>query len=254
MKQHLKWATLVATTIGIFMMMLACNQENDLEVLTGQLIGHVSLSNQYTPQTDHSGIEVVIEGTDPLRSVTTNTDGKFVVDNLECGTYNFVFKKEGYCTHKIVGHQFVGGNTPSAVKPSYLFPIINIKIDSLKARATPYSLQKNSLHLTATIIQEQNISQLYFRYFLSSDPNVSYKNFNQTETAWTRTNTNQISSFCNLDPLTFPTGTPIYVIVYPVAETLQYYFDINTGLQIFSSVNVNKPSEVVSVVMPELFP
>jgi hypothetical protein len=40
--------------------------------------------------------------------------------------------------------------------------------------------------------------------------------------------------------------------MYPASDRSQYFTDINTGYKIYTSVNINKPSEVVNIAIPEL--
>ena len=49
----------------------------------------------------------------------------------------------------------------------------------------------------------------------------------------------------------FPSGTTIYVIIYPAGDTYQRYMDTNTGTDIYTSINLDDASNVASYVIPQ---
>ena len=78
-------------------------------LLQGNLIGYAYLNNENynIAITDYRGILVTIDGT--TLSATTDSTGKWEIDNVETGIHDFEFYKNGYGRTKLVRYAFVGG-------------------------------------------------------------------------------------------------------------------------------------------------
>lgn len=76
-------------------------------VLTGTISGFVYLADPDTIYADHRGIEIQIENT----TFTTSTDsnGRWSIDELPTGTYNILISKNGFGYFKYTSVQFIGG-------------------------------------------------------------------------------------------------------------------------------------------------
>ena len=231
---------------------MACEKETDYEVLSGQLIGYVTLYNSVkNKMPDNSGVEIVVEGSNPQIKSSTNEEGQFIIDNLKSGIYNIVFNKEGFCQYKIVSYQFVGGNKPSTVSQTALYSQSNIQIDSLKITnlERQYTVQ---FKVNAKVTNQNEKTSSYCRYYLSNEPDISYKNYTTTDITNVFSGDEKISFYLQIDTLKFPIGSELYMIMYPTSETYQYYTDINTGNKIYTSININNPSNVANITIPEV--
>jgi hypothetical protein len=243
---------IIVFTFFILLLNIACEKETDYEVLSGQLIGYVTLyDTDRTKLSDNSGVEVIIEGSNPQIKASTDEDGQFIIDNLKSGIYNIVFNKESYCQHKIISYQFVGGNKPATIYQTSLYSQSNLQIDSLKITDLERQYTVEFMVNAKVSSQKENLSS-YCRYYLSDEPDISYKNYISTDIAYSFSGNEDISFYLQIDTLKFPIGSELYVIMYPASETYQYYTDINTGNKIYTSININKPSEVANITIPEV--
>jgi len=230
---------------------VACEKAIEYEVLSGQLIGYVTLfDNNQNNLSDNSGVEIIVEGSNHQIKASTDEDGQFIVDNLKSGIYNFVFNKEGYCQHKIISYQFVGGNKPGTIYQTGLYSLSDIQIDSLEI--TDLERQYNVAFMVTAVSHQQVNSFSYYRYYLSNEPEISYKNYISTDVAYSFSGTENISFYLEIDTLKFPVGSELYLIMYPTSEAYQFYTDINSGKKIYTSINIYKPSEVANITIPEV--
>jgi hypothetical protein len=123
----------LAPVILFFLLLLVNACEKDIQYLSGQLVGSVILyDSEIKRMPDHSGVEITVEGSNPLIKAITNEKGQFVIDDLKSGTYNFIFNKEGYYQHKQNGYMFVGGPKPSSIYRTVLFGIPDGRIENLE--------------------------------------------------------------------------------------------------------------------------
>ncbi|MEA1899021.1 MAG: carboxypeptidase-like regulatory domain-containing protein [Bacteroidota bacterium] len=239
-------------TFFILLLNVACEKETEYEVLSGQLIGYVTLyDSDRTKLSDSGGVEVIVEGSNPQIKASTDEDGQFKIDNLKSGIYNIVFNKEGYCQHKIISYQFVGGNKPSTIYQTALYSQSNFQIDSLKITDLERQYTVEFMVNAKISNQKENLSS-YCRYYLSNEPDISYKKYISTDIAYRFSGDEDISFYIRIDTLKFPIGSELYLIMYPTSETYQNYTDINTGNKIYTSINSNKPSEVATITIPEV--
>lgn len=236
----------------ILLLNIACEKETEYEVLSGQLIGYVTLyDSDRTKLSDNSGVEVIVEGSNPQIKASTDEDGQFIIDNLKSGIYNIVFNKEGYCQHKIVSYQFVGGNKPATLYQTSLYGLSNLQIDSLEITdlERQYTVE---FVVTAKVTKQNENTSSYCRFYLSNTPDISYKNYSTTDIVYSFSSNEYISFYLQIDTLKFPIGSELYVIMYPASEPYQNYTDINTGNKIYTSININNPSEVANITIPEV--
>ena len=230
----------------------ACEKETEFEYLSGQLIGEVFLyGSENQSISDKSGVEIIVEGSDPEIITSTDVNGQFKIDNLSSGTYNFVFKKEGYCEYKIIGYQFVGGNKPATLYQTPLFILPDVEIDNLEITDLEgqYAVE---VKVTAKVSKHDENRPLYCRYYLSNEPDVSYENYISTDVTYVYPGSEDVSIYLRIDTLKYPIGSKLYMIMYPASESNQNYTDINTGKKIYTTINRNKPSEVANLTIPEV--
>ena len=106
----------------VFALAIACSKNDDNptpEPAKADIFGYVALYDDGTSKLDDSGMKVYIDGKENEFSATTNSEGKFTIKDVELGTYQIVYAKDGYGTHKLYevkveadeGH--VSLNTPS---------------------------------------------------------------------------------------------------------------------------------------------
>ncbi len=229
----------------------ACEKDTEFEPLSGQLMGEVLLyGGENQDASDNSGVEIIVEGSDPEIITSTDLNGQFKIENLESGTYNIVFKKEGYCEYKIIGYQFVGGNKPATLYQIPLFVLPDLEIDNLEITDLDGGYAVD-VKITAKVSND-NDGRSFFRYYLSNEPDVSYENYISTGVEYNYFGSEDMVFYLRIDTAEYPTGSKLYMIMYPASESSQYYTDINTGKKIYTTINRHKPSEIANLTIPEV--
>jgi len=241
---------IIVFTFFILLLIIACEKDTEYEELSGQLIGYVTLyDSDRTKLSDNSGVEIIVEGSNPQLKTSTDENGQFVIDNLKSGIYNIILNKESYCQHKLVSYQFVGGNKPATIYQTALYSQSNLQIDSLKI--TDLESKYFVEFMVNAKVSNQN-STSYCRYYLSNKPDISFENYITTDIVYNFSGNKDISFYLQIDTLKYPIGSELYLIMYPASEKNQYYTDINTGNIIYTSININKPSKVANITIPEV--
>jgi hypothetical protein len=91
------------------------------------------------------------------------------------------------------------------------------------------------------------------RYFISNGSDVSYMNYVLTGISafYSAHGESDIHFQFHVEPSKFPAGSDLSLIIYPATESYQFYTDINSNTKIYTSININKPSERVNITIPE---
>ncbi len=211
--------------------------------LKGDIIGYaVLIDNNDNYLKDNSEIIVSIDGT--FISTITSSDGRFVLSNVNTGTYSISFSKAGYGTMKIVSYPFVGGGQ-AYLDHVYLCQIPTYTVTDLSA-----AISSSGITVSGKI---NGASSIYRRaaLFFSTSTNVSSNPQNyssyfpiymyNSDSAFTQNLYNIFTSN------NFHSGQTIYLIAYAGPDI--QYLDLASGKTIFPSLNPT-PSNVVSVVVP----
>ncbi len=235
----------LASTI-LLVIISACEENKEIQTLTGQLVGFVELIGEV----ESSGVEIEVSSGDFETKVTTNEKGQFIIDDLESGSYNVTFNKEGFLQYKIFGHQFVGGGQPTSLGTHSLFPEVDCQIQNLQVTAfeEPYH---PSVMVTADAMYSDEDLYPSCCVYLSGEPDVSYQNYSTTY--WERLyKSGEFSLGVYVDTLQFPVGSELYMIMYPCWGVYNdYYTDFESGSTIYRNVNINQPSNVAHITVPE---
>ena len=142
---------------------------------------------------------------------------------------------------------FVGGNLPTSMHGLRLYAKQNVQIDSLK-------ISDLGIFYTVYLLVEAQYTSYtahskQFRFYMGNTADISYKNYKSTGTAYG--SMNSLSYYFEVDTLQYPVGSELYFILYPASDEFQYYYDLDTGLKIYSSINMDMPSEVAGIIVPE---
>ncbi|HYF71014.1 MAG TPA: carboxypeptidase regulatory-like domain-containing protein [Ohtaekwangia sp.] len=197
------------------------------------------------------GVTITIEGKDPLIVRTSDSNGKFTVDDLETGTYNLVYTKPGYGTFKMLGYSFVGGSIPAKLN-TLMVELPNVNIVGFNAQIEIDSYFGDAALNGSVLIEhlEQEYEEGHFRYYISNSPDVSPTQFKVT--GLLDYYFSDVSSYDFSLPIKnlFPSGSTLYMVVYPVRGYEDYsYMDLSTGKQLFPAMNP-QGSEVLSFLVP----
>ena len=215
---------------------------------TGDLFGAIQTFDEFgNLSDDHSGVQVAIEGTNPLITTLTDSDGRYYLEDLTTGTYNLVFTKDNFQTQKIFSQQFVGGGLPTYItRVLFLSAVSTTSILSFSISITEegnpdttrYSMVKVERSISPESTQEE---PRQVRVFLSTSPEVSPGQWEYRLGLGTG-NTDII----RLEKL--PGGTTFYAIMYPEPGLCNPFYD--PFLEVYNYSCYGTPTEVISFVVP----
>lgn len=241
--------------IALFLSILivfSCSEETVYDLPTGQLLGYVSLNKITDTGDGDSGVKVTVEGSDPEIEVSTDSTGKYIINDLEAGTYNFIFSKEGYGTYKMYGEKFIGGDKPGVLDPVYLSEYSDIVLDSISLY---YVSNYSEVYFVVNVfLPEEMGSYFYLRYYISDNPEVNYTSYKQTDINYLYYTRGQLKfEVSEIDTIKYPVGSDIYLIAYPVSinSSSSFYVNLDSGLDIYSAVNPDNSSNVLTITVPE---
>lgn len=239
--------------ILLMLFFVSCKKEVRYELLTGDLIGYVDLKDEFRNQiTDNSGVKVTIEGSQPQRSTYTDTEGRYIIEDLMMGTYNIVFSKPGFGTHKIISYGFVGGAKSQYVRSQEFYRITDVQIKNLMImpyKDSPYI----ELKVVANLYDEKGEFKSSFMCFLHDKEDVSNLNHKSSFVVNHETNIDILDFSFRVDLKDFHSGQKLYMIAYPTSYCNYHgYWDISTGEYIHTGIDKYKPSNVASITVPEI--
>jgi hypothetical protein len=224
----------------------------DTEIISTPLKGSIKGIVQCYGRTseDNSGVLITVEGSEPEIQVMSDVKGDYEINDLPTGTYDLVFSKPGYGTHKIIGYSFVGGDEPVMLS-SYIYQLLDLTIKELTVTLEKYDWSQSAqlyaqLHFEAN--DEPSTSGM-LRYYISTSPDVSLSNYQETNTTYFFASGGEYSFQKQINTTRYTSGTDLYIVVYPCLDTYLNYIDVNTGNLIYSSVNPNG-SPVAHVKIP----
>lgn len=227
-----------------------CGEEQIYKVgLRGSLIGYVNSYGNLAVPAGLSDAEVTLEGTDPLVTRNTNSNGKFEVSDLQTGTYNLIFNKAGYGTFKILGYSFVGGDVAATAPSVMLYPLPNIEINDASVAVTRYGDAAYGAFTVFTETSEPAVRSGYFRYYLSKEPDVSSMRYLETGILGSYSQTGSHNMQTSFDVNRFAPGSNLYLVIYPCTEQFANYLDIETGKKIYCSVGESNTG-VITITIP----
>ncbi len=233
----------------LLLLTLSCEENITYELLSGQLTGSIILvDDSGKVPDDKSGAEITLEGSDPPMKVLTDIDGLFTFDNVQSGTYNILYRKEGYTFHRMNGFLFVGGGElPIRLSAAEISQKLDVRIDSLEITGQ----RGRRIYLYAKLTLPENLPFIKCRLYLSNSPEVSFDNYISTQNYQIHSTYPYLDKTYVLDTFQFPAGSEIFMKCYPSGD-LYYdlgYVDMNSGIYIYSSVFKDSPSNVASYVV-----
>ena len=235
--------------LGIaFLFLNACKEKNTQPPPTSTSAnakGEVNLYDAGINSISDSGMTVSIADSDPLISAITNTEGEFVYEDLEYGTYTLVYEKENYGTYKIFDLLHKQGASSLSTVPS-----LGEKSNTQVLSVSQSQFEQSILIEVECNPQANSTNPNYLRLFLSIVPSVSsslYTHFSQTFE-------------CGIDPCVitlsqsylnnsgFDSGSTVYIRVYGESFWGNIYLDPDLG-QIFPNLNPTT-ADAISFIVP----
>ena len=211
-------------------------------VLTGSISGFVNLYEENGAQIkDRAGVKVYIEGRNNF--AYTNTDGRYLLENVEAGIFNIVYEKESFGLNKRIAYEFVGGGE------AYLYNIELMKLPSFNVTSiniTKLTSQPPYLSIRGNLSDTRNYSRSVLLFFgknemVSNDP----KNYLLVNLIYVYSDSSSFGYSFNdynhyfLDA-GFSSGETVFVAAYSVSN---YYWggapDPETGRNYFYNVGTS---------------
>ncbi|MEM6642903.1 MAG: carboxypeptidase-like regulatory domain-containing protein [Bacteroidota bacterium] len=229
----------------------SCDQQITNLLPEGELIGFVTL--EYDPAVSKSGTDVTIDDGTVILSTKTDSLGRWSFSNLKTGTYNLSFAKDGYVKVIDQGYSFVAGTVPAIHPGDFLskFPDFKITEASVNfdwSESFLFDTQVPEIDTSVEIdTSDYGNDFLELRLFAGLDSLVSFENYLFTAGIFS-------DGLANLpDPalLDLTPGEELYFIFYPSVLNERFYKDLDRGLRIYTTLNPEGASPIVSLVIPE---
>jgi hypothetical protein len=223
-------------------LLLLASCEKEPEPLTSNSVikGYAYIDERnYEEPTD---VKVVASGPYGQKSAITDDNCRFEITGLGNGSYYLDYSREGYGTIRQYGIQLFGNDT---VQADY--------VDLYKLPPAGFAMPRltSTNWVTEGLRIRTDYSKQYefwpFRLFFDTENNVSYNHY--TYTYADRCNyMNEI--YVNPYYIPFPSGTKVYAIGYYSNQRDQGYLDMYTNKRVFSTLDKDNHSNVISFTMP----
>ncbi len=215
-------------------------------VTSSDISGSVNLYNAGTQQLDGAGMTVTVEGTNPLKTAVTNSQGAFILSDVSFGTYTLLFSKTGYGDFKMfnVDHNSTTGTllteAPSLGETS---PTEVFSVDA--------TVNGDEVTIDVSISPPvSNNDPKYLRVFYGTDDTVSNTSFVEASPGIeVRINPSSITvTATELVNLGLQSGSTVYLRVYGDSFFSNEYDDPGLGRSVYPNLNLNSVSTVSFVV------
>ena len=223
--------------------------------VTGTLQGTIDVTNEFgRDMEDKSGFTVKVENTS--LSATTDQDGYWRIDSLHTGTYDISCSKQGFVTNRIVAYSFIGGGTTTLGSYySRMFPASTTGIEDLtlqiqeqdmitiRARIYPVPNQEQPRMISLFLYHTTDVSHdhyLYTDYFTPYYRDVDENGYF----------TYDLDTWYLLQDIYVDNISNYYVKAYGISRYDYGYPDINTGLYVYPSLNLEGASNVAPLTVP----
>ena len=226
-------------------------------ITTGSAAGFVKLYDEFGfLLQEKQGVTVTVSDTEPVVSATTNASGRYQLDDLETGTYEIEFSKEGFVTYTYM-FRFVAGPVTE-----YLGFIDMVELSSTVVSGLEIEFdQEMGMYRVRCTLQPEPLpdNPINIRYFIGDSEQVSSSNYSSTVLEhfdylyndMIGSSPGQIEYFSwDLTDLLweYPTGTTVYVVAHGCPENAGSYEDLN-GNMVFPGINPTG-SNIVSCTIP----
>ncbi|MFN8207593.1 MAG: carboxypeptidase-like regulatory domain-containing protein [Bacteroidales bacterium] len=208
---------------------VACTKEIIYEWPKGDLVGKVQLNNYNGTPIPGGGVRVRVEGKTSLKETLTDSEGKFVFNDLETGLYDLVFEKDSFATNKVVSFQFTGGEYPFQMPTVNLGKLPVVEMFGFFVETGNYLSGRPYVSLYASF----NTDEIWIRYFISDKEQVSPNDYLFTASSYC-TNGHLDIGFSDIMISRLPKDKLLYIILCPTMSISKTaYLDTKTGKYIY---------------------
>lgn len=242
---------IAAVMFTVILALPGCTENQEYELLTGDMIGYVRvLSTAQTEVDDREGVTVTADNGVRLITVTTDESGRYIISGMKTGSYNLTYSKPGYCKYMKPSVQFIGGDAPYNPGRIDLYALPDMSISNLiLADISPMEYDV-FLQLQYTTTGQVAGGTRYARYYMGKGRDVSYMNYLSTGYLPTSSTPGTRTLTWLLEREEYPVGSEVSFIIYPAAEYNKLYYDAETGLAIYTSINPAGASNILTITVP----
>jgi hypothetical protein len=198
------------------------------------------------------GAEVTAIGPYGRKTVTTNANGYFFIDELGNGTYDLEYTKEGYGTYKKFGFQLFGGDTLNAgyvdIYPRYETRTIPLLTDFTDHRElTGFSADA----LVIRTNRKENLPPI--RFFIGFDNKVNFENYEYTMGASQLNRMGEPNRLYVLHyfyQLPLESGQAVYLTAYICTGGDNGYLDLHKNKRVFPTLVQDSKTSVFKYEIP----
>lgn len=234
-------------------LIISCTKKDDTK-FTGSVSGRVSLyDTKRTQLSDLNGISIkLLQENKTIEKTITDNDGSFTFKNMPEGVLNLVFHKDNFGGCDTL--EFTNNDEDITLENITLFeyPPVTITLNEVQFDGTyvniTYGIEFNSVNRFSCSTE----------YFLSTNPNVSYNNYQfRFFEGGSTTASSDMHYTCGLEMTRqyyydagFKRGDRVYLVLYPTNADFESFYElINKTLTVKAHVRKN-PSNIVSFIMP----
>jgi len=224
------------------------------EVKNGSIEGSDDMTDEFGVHLPlDSGMIVSAINATNLYAAFTDTLGKFLLDDIEPGTYTVNYSKDGFGTYKRFNVVVPATGAPTtlantnilAQKSTTLISSLSVDFDSTNAK----------FNFPCNVNPTPSSSQLRgIRLFFGKSNLVSLFNYTYTPAQfWTAQTANgEVKNFIPTALISngFNSGDSAWVIAYGESIITNTYADSSSGKPVFPNINSLFPSNVVGFIIP----
>jgi hypothetical protein len=225
---------------------IACTKSDDDNPVPtkGSISGSVNLYDERTNPLNNSGMLITVEGSNPQITATTNSSGKFVLQDVPFGTKVLLYEKEGYGTYKKSGvnHAYKQGSNTS------LDTIVSLGRKSV-TNTTAVACHADNKDLIVEVNTTPSATasnRLYVRLFFDVKSGVSgssYKAYSENYTIGINPAEIRLTAE-KINKMGFQTGDIVFVKAYGDSFWSNEYKDNASGKMVFPNLNPISATEV----------
>ncbi len=242
---------IITNLILLSLLLSACDKSEIIELdLEGTLKGDIYLYDEQGNQlVDRENISIIIDGSDPLISTTTDIDGYYEINKIPTGTYNIIVSKEGYGDYQSQGFKIVGGDNPVYLNAA-IYEKSNTTIENLGLEI----VNNNQIYVTGIVNHNYEIdSWTYYNpkilLVIHNEDDPSDTNYIQADIfSFNDESGSEMYNRLYLSNNTFPSGSKIYVKAYGCSNYYYYYYDILTNQYRYTALGTG--SNIASITIP----